>query len=242
MSAREHITLAFRGIEVLVQGLVAALLPTPERERFARPRELDAPRRSFELGLIQLAFGVGMFLFGGLAFMRPATADQSVMLLENWMPGLSTTHFRGLGVINWLAWFVFPGSWPFAYLALVGLARCTAFAVTREAVGEPVVWAGLRMWQKLRGRAARRARESRLGPLRPDRVLPGKGGDLFVLTCRDKPGWTPAVTIEIDDRFYRLVGADEREDGEWNVLVYRLREQGTETVIRGLVHYCPPDS
>jgi hypothetical protein len=225
----------------LFQSLVAALLPSPERERYARPREIDAPRGSFELGLLQGATGLAMFLMGGLAFMRPATAEQSMFLLENWFPGLSTTHFQSLGLINWFAWFLFPGSWPFAYLALVGLARCSAFAVTREAVGEPIVWLGLRVWQRVRGRAAHRAREKRLGPLRPDRVLPGKGGDLFVLSCRDKPEWTPAATLEIEDRFYRLVSAEERRDGEWSVLVYRLREHETEAVIRTLVHYRLPE-
>jgi hypothetical protein len=240
VNAREQIARAVRGIETQLQGLVAALLPTPERERFARPRELDAPRGSLELGLVQLAYGAGMFVFGGLAFMQGTTADSSTLLIENWTPGLNTTHFQGLGLINWIAWFIYPGSWPFAYLGLVGLTRCTAFAVAREAVGEPVVWAGLRLWQRLRGRAAVKSRHSRLGPLRPDRVLPAKDGDLFVLCCRDKPEWIPAATIEIDDRFYRLVNTEERKDGEWDVIVYRLREQPVESVIRRLVHYRPP--
>lgn len=240
MGARDIVGLVARAIEVALQGAVAAMLPSPERERFARPREIDAPRWSLEIGLLQGAAGAGLFMAAGLAYTRPATTDQALILLRNWWPGLSTTHFQSLGLINWLGWCLSPASWPFTYLALVGLLRCTAFAIAREAVGEPVVWAAIRTYQHLRRVRAARSREARLGPLRPDRVLRGKGTDVLVLTCRDKPEWTPTATIEIGDRFYRLLAVRERQDGEWSVIVYGLREQEPQAVVRGLVHYRPP--
>jgi hypothetical protein len=185
--------------------------------------------------------GVALFMAGGLAFMRPATTDGSMTLLENWWPGLNTTHFQGLAILNWFAWFIHPMSWPFAYLALVGLARCVAFAISREAMGEPIVWAVLRVWKHARARSATRRRESRLGPMRPDRVLSGRGPDVFVVCCREKPEWTAATTIEIEGRFYRRVGVEERPDGAWSSIVYRLREAEIGAgVIRRLVRYEPP--
>jgi hypothetical protein len=239
--ARETIRWMARGVLRWVQGLGGALLPSPERERFARPRELDVARSSFALGVVQGFAGVGLFLFGGLAVMRPATTEGGMVLLENWFPGLSTTHFQGLALLNWLAWMVLPISWPFTYLAFVGLARCAAFAVTREAIGEPLVWAALRAGQAVGARFAARRRVSRLGPLRPDRVLCGRGPDLFVVSCREKPEWTAASTIEIGGRFYRLIGAEERPDGAWTSVIYRLREAEIGAgVIRRLVRYSPP--
>jgi len=240
-SARDTIRMLVQGPKLLLQGFWTALLPSPERERFARPRELDAPRWSLELGIVQMFGGIALFLAGGLAFMRPATTDGSMTLLQHWWPGLSTTHFQGLAILNWLAWFIHPASWPFAYLALVGLARCAAFAITREAVGEPIVWALLRARKFASTRSATRRRESRLGPMRPDRVLAGKGPDLFVVCCREKPEWTSASTLEIGGRFYRLVGVEERPDGPWDSIVYRLREAKIGAgVIRRLVRYEPP--
>jgi hypothetical protein len=238
---RETIGFLVLGSTRFVQGLWAALLPSPERERFARPRELDVSRSSLELGLVQMFVGVGLFLFGGLAFMRPATTEGGMLLLENWFPGLSTTHFQGLAMLNWFAWMILPVSWPFTYLALVGLARCAAFAITREAVGEPIVWVALRAWQVATARRATKQREARLGPMRPDRVLSGKGKDVFVLSCREKTEWTAASTIEINDRFFRLVGIDERPDGAWLSIVYHLREVEIGAgVIRRLVRYRLP--
>ncbi|MDX1387845.1 MAG: hypothetical protein R3344_01565 [Acidobacteriota bacterium] len=228
------------GIRNLAVGIVVAMLPSPERERLAREYYLDAPRWSVEVGLLQGFSGVTLFLLGGLAFMRPAATGQSMILIDNWFPGLSTTHFQGLGLINWLAWFLFPLSWPFAYLALVGLMRCVAFAVTREAVAEPIVWGALRFVQATRTRSAAACRDRKLGPPRPDRVEPGEGTDLVVYACREKEGWIPAATIAVGERYYRITSVEERPDGAWHAVVYRLREQHAGAIIRRFVEYSPP--
>lgn len=225
-------------------GSWCALLPSPERNRLAHEHEIDAPVWSFELGLFQALAGGTAFLVGGLEFMRPASGDQSLLLLRNWFPGLSTTHFQGLGLINWFAWFLHPLSWPLAYAALVGTTRCIAFATTREAVAEPVVWLALRSWQKTRATVARRSFESRLGPWRPDRLEtnPRDTREIAVVTCREKQAWSPVATVAIGERYYRLLGVERREDGEWLSLVYRLREQHPGGIIRRLVEYRPPSS
>ena len=222
-------------------GLWSALLPSPERERFARERGYDPPRWSIGIGLLELLFGTGLFVYGGLAFMMAGTGEQGMLLLENWQPDLSTTHFRGLGILNWIAWFFNPISWPFAYLALVGLTRCAAFGITREAVGEPLVWAVLRLQQTVRRRRDQRRLEDRLGPLRRDRVVTDAEFDLVVLSCREKPGWTETVTIEIDERYYRVAGVETRDDGAWQVVAYLLRERHPGSVIRRLVQYGAAD-
>jgi hypothetical protein len=232
-----HILAAFRNLGV---GLLVALLPSPERDRLARSHYLDAPRWSLEIGLLQGLAGVSLFIMGGLAFMRPAATDQSMILFEDWFPGLSPTHFQGLGIINWFAWFLYPVSWPLIYLALVGLARCTAFAVTREAVAEPVVWISLRTVQTIRARSTARANLARLGPDRPDRLVPGAANEIVVVTCRKKPDWTPAATVALGDRYYKVEAVEECPDGEWNALAYRLREQHESVIIRRYVEYNPP--
>jgi hypothetical protein len=222
---------------VVIYGLVVALVPSPDRERIARSHELDAPRWSFGLGLAQMGVGMALFLVLGLSFMRGATTEGSVSLIENWFPGLSTTHFQSLGLMNWLAWLVLPFSWPFSYVALIGLVRCVAFVATREAVAEPIVWTAVMLSRRLADRRRDRIRSAELGPLRPDRVLPVKDGVLIVLTCREKAEWTDTVTVEVSGRYYRVSGPEDRADGDWTVLCYTLRPQARGAIIRRLVRY-----
>lgn len=226
----------------LLAGAASALLPDRQRCDLARRYEIDPPRWSLALGLLQMIAGTSLFLAGGLAFLRPASADQSLLLLQNWRPDLSTTHFQGLGLINWLAWFLHPLSWPFGYLALVGVARSSAFAISREAVAEPIVWLTMEMVTGIRERSSRAAKLRRLGPARPDRLLErsGDGSRLIVLSSREKTDWTPAATIEIDDRYYLVMDVTERPDGNSFVLAYRLQETHPAALVRRLVRYRPP--
>jgi len=219
--------------------LLVALLPSPERDRYARDRGVDAPRWSFALGLVQMAVGTFVWFRGALAFIGAAADDQVWVLLENWWPGLSSTHLQGVGLVNWFAWCLHPVSWPFAYLGLTGLLRCAAFGIGREAVGEPVVWAGMRLTQAFARRRRARTREAELGPARPDRILERASGGVVVLTCREKPDWNELVTIEIGDRHFRLDGVEEVRDGSRLTIAYALRPEDPHAVIRRLVRYDP---
>jgi len=207
---------------------------------------LEWPRRtlqgSFALGLAQGGIGAALFVVFGLAFMRGISSDLSTVLLENWDPSLTSTHFRGTGLVGWLAWLVWPGSWPWSYLALVGLVRCLTFAITREPVGEPLLIPVIRLLQARRRRKAEQARCLELGPPRTDR-LQHSGGELLVISAREKPGWeTGSTTIEIDGRYFLVVGVEERFDGRWVSLVYRLRPADETAAIRRMVRYLPPST
>jgi hypothetical protein len=222
-----------------LRGLWVALLPSPEREACARRHGHDAPRWSLGFGFVQGGVGVALFVIGGLAFMRGSALVMSWGMLENWQPGMTTNDIRATGVIGWLAWFVCPLSWPPAYLALIGLARCSAFAITREAVGEPLVLAALRLAQAFRARRGLRRREEELGPVRPDRISVD-GGEIVVMSSREKSGWEVEATVEVRGRYYRLAAIEELTEGDLKTIAYRLRETSSGNVIRRLVRYSPP--
>ncbi len=225
----------------LATGLAAALLPSPERERLARSRGVHVAPFSLLLGLIELALGILLFMAGGLAFMRGGATATSLLLLENWDPTLSTTHFQGAGLVNWLAWMLHPVAWLFASVALVGMARCVAYAATREAVPEPAVWALLRLWQAAGARLEEQRRRQAFGPERPDRLERRPDGGLMLFTQHERPDWNEDVTIEVEGRFYRLSGVEQRRHGPWAVLAYRLEEREASEVVRGLVRYRPSE-
>lgn len=223
----------------ILHGILCALLPAPERQRHAWRHGIDAPRWSLAFGLLQGGLGAALFIVFGLAFTRGVSGDLSTVLLENWDPSLTSTHFRGTGLIGWLGWLIWPGSWPWSYLALVGLVRCIAFAITREAVGEPIVVPLVRVLESRRRRRAEQARRLELGPPRADR-LQQSGGQLLVVSAREKRDWEPgSTTVEIDGRYFLVVGVEERFDGRWVSLVYRLRPADATAAIRRFVHYRP---
>jgi hypothetical protein len=213
-----------------------ALLPSPERDRLARRTGLDAPLCSFLFGLVEGGVGLTLYLWAGVAFMRASSMGVSMFLLENWWPGLTNTHMAGGAVVSWLVWLIHPISWPFAYLALVGLVRLCAFAITREAVGEPLLLLALRIVQSL-SRQRRERRELReMGPQRPDRVRrSGKGWE--IVSCRPKPGWDEIATVEIAGSYYSIADIRRRRDGAWVSLVYRLQPAHEQTIVRRLLRF-----
>jgi hypothetical protein len=225
----------------LLRGLLVALLPSPERDDLARDHGHDTPRWSLLVGLVQGPVGLALFFSGGLAFMRGSSVVMSWALLENWQPGLSTNDIRATGLVGWLAWFLNPLAWPAAYVALIGLARCLTFAITREAMGEPLVIAALRLTQAWKRRFRIRRREADLGPIRPDKLL-REGDNLVILACREKEGWRPAVTVEIKGRCYGLAGVEEVADGPHRAIAYHLAPLPPGALIRRLIRYSPPPS
>lgn len=227
-------------VQHVLRGLLAAMLPSPERERYARDRGLDAPRWSLAVGSGQIVAGSLAFMVAGLGFVRTGSVAGGLALLHNWQPGLSTTHVQGMGLIHWLAWFLHPASWPFSYISAVGLVRLVAFVATREAVGEPLVLAGMRIVQRRRSRKADLDFKKQLGPYRPDRVQPAGERELVVFSSREKPRWRETVTIEHRGRYYRCVAVGLEPDDRWQVLAYRLREEPPGAIIRRLVRYDGP--
>jgi hypothetical protein len=162
-----------------------------------------------------------------------------MLLLENWSPemNLSTEHIRGTGAIGLLVWFIHPLAWLLASIGITGTVRAVAFAVVREPVGEPLVWLVLRTAGLLR-RRTRRAVESRnLGPLRPDRLVWDAGCDLEIHSCRERPEWTEGMTLEVEERFFRLLGTRPGYQAPHHELVYRFAELDPNEVIRRRVSY-----
>lgn len=226
-----------------VLGLGSALLPDPERRRLAERTGVNPPRWSLLVGAVQVVAGLTLYVARGLAYMCPAMTEQGMLLLENW-DGLrdsghqvTNTMINWGGLLTWFAWNLQPEAWLYLAVLLIGIARCAAFAITREAVGEPAVWAGLRLGQLLRRRARARRRETALGPPRPDRFVPGRDGELVLLTTREQAAWNERVTIEVRGRFYRLERVEDRRDGPWMAIAYVLQEQPDEEVVRGIVLY-----
>ena len=177
---------------------------------------MNAPRWSLGVGLVQTAAGAFLLLWFGFS-----------RILQ--------------GPLHWIGWFLDPASWPLSYLTVVGLVRVTTWVSTREAVGDPLVLAGLRFVQRRRTHRDELQRRQELGPYRRDRLIVEDDGELVVLSSRVKAEWSDTVTIEHGGRYYKCVAVDLQPDGQWNALAYRLREEPRGAIIRRLVRYVGPD-
>lgn len=223
--------------------LLAALLPAAEREALVR-RGAEPLAWSVLLGLVEFFLGGAMLVADALAFFPPRADAAARRLLE--IAEMTPEEIRAhpevghVGAVIWLDWTLRPFTWLLASVALVGVTRLVAFGVTREVVGEPLVWLGVRAAQAV-GRLLHGSQDLlRFGPERPDQVIREPGADLAVLSCRPKPDWNERITIEIGERFYRLHRVEERQDGTWWVYAHLLQEAAPNEIIRALVRYTPP--
>jgi len=196
---------------------------------------------SFFLGLAEFFAGAPLLISNGLDTFK-ALADGNADYVVNHMDPRLLNSFEaklavvGSGPILWLTWALNPLTWLLASIPLVGIARMVAFATARDAVGEPLVWLPLRLAQGL-GRLLRKSEKRlRFGGERPDRLV-REGSGVVILSSRPKPDWNERVTIEIEERFYRLRKAEERQVGNAWAYAYVLEEAGPHEVIRALVRW-----
>jgi len=220
-------------------GLLAALLPDPERRRWER--SVSVPFWSLVLGVACLVGGFGLTLDDALTFFQEESVRATGVFLEQTDPHEFNDPDRRLafywsGMFVFVLWLAQPKTWLLLYVTLTGGARCVVYGVGDQALGDPMVWVGLRLaqWVKRRGDAASLA--ARRGPSRPDRLF-WEGDDLVLLTTCERPGWNDHVSIEVEGRFFHLGAIEERQVGAFFSLAYRLWEQGANEVVRGLVRY-----
>lgn len=223
-------------------GLLAALLPAPERDDLVR-RGAEPLAWSVILGLVELFLGVLLLVSDALAYFQSLADAAAAQIVEMDPRKLAANPgFGHVGAVIWLSWATEPFTWLLASVALTGMVRLVTFGVTREVVGEPIVWLAVRIVQAVQRRLQGSRDLLRFGPERPDKVIRSPGGGLVVLSCRPKPDWNDRITIEIEERFYRLRGLEERQDGTWWAYAHLLREAADNEIIRGLIRYEPPAS
>jgi hypothetical protein len=228
-----------QALRSVLTGLFAALLPDPERRRYER--RVHVAFWSLLIGLVSLIGGFALTLDDALGFFQEESVRATGLFLERTDPRDFNDPDRKLalywsGMFVFVLWLAQPKTWLLFYVTLTGGARCLVFGVADQSLGDPAVWACLRIFQLLEGRIDAASRAARRGPQRPDRLF-WEDGDLVLLTIREQEGWNEYVTIEVGERFFHLGGVEERQVGSFFSLAYRLWEQGPNEVVRGLVRY-----
>jgi len=226
-------------LRLVILGVTAALMPSPEGQRLANRWGVDAAAFSIVLGFVEAAGGGLLWFFGGVAAVTGTSPLLGMTLLENWFPGLDPVHFMGAGLLALATWLVHPLAWLLALIGLTGAVRIIAFVANREAVGEPVVWAVVRLGQlTIRGTRTKR-RVGDLGPPRPDRLQYEGISGLRIVSSRDRPEWGDGTTLEVDGRFFAYVGASDVRDGMYGAVRYEFTELEPNEVLRNPQPYRP---
>jgi len=226
----------------LLAGVLSALLPVEPRAAVVRRYGVDPPFWSGLLGVVE-ALGGALWLVDDYLRRVRGLVDQGVdaALAAGFEEHpADTLAVMWSGSFAWLRWLTSPLT-LFVVLAMItGAVRLVSFGLNREAVGEPLMWLGWRVWRGLRRSGLAAEHAVRFGPARPDRVLPTDDGGLLVLTSAPRPEWNELVTIEVGERFFRLAEVGEHRDGGLLWHSYRLREEDSSAVIRALLLYEPP--
>jgi hypothetical protein len=229
----------------LLAGPLSAVVPEPVRRDLVSRYGVDPAGWSCLIGVVEL-FGGGLWLLDDFLVrirgLVDANATVAVAAAERGR--LSSEQALAVswsGSLAWLEWLLSPLTLLVGSLVLTGIVRLVAFAITREAVAEPLAWLGWRAWRAFAVAPAQKALElQRFGPARPDRVLAQENGELIVLTARPRPEWNELIAIEVEDRFFRLVEVSERQEGRFRWYAHHLEELPPGAVLRGLVRYEPP--
>jgi hypothetical protein len=225
--------------------LLATVLPAAERAELARLYGAEPHRWSLALGFVELFLGAKLLIANGFAYFEAQSAAIAGYVVDHVDPHQLASFDKRLaftwsGSVMWLTWALRPLTWLLLSITVVGVARLVAFAVDHDAVGEPLVWLGLKVARALRRAAAALRRRQRYGPDRADLLLHERGCDLVVVSCRPKTQWNERITLAIGPRFFRLLAHEERPDRGFTAHAYRLKEADPSEVFRGLVRYEPP--
>ena len=231
-----------RDVGLVVLSLAAALLPVRDRERLRQKYPIGLNGATFFAGLVQILVGGPAWAYGFLVYAERLADFQTAAVGMNVEPSESVSILTLAGPLTFLSYLLSPVGLLLGYVTVTGVLRLVVLVSVREPMGDPVLCFVFWGARSLRRESVRRARLARLGPERPDRILKGAGSDLVVVSCREKPGWNDLVTIRAGDRFYRLVGVEERQDGRHRAIAYFLNEADANEVVRGLVRYEMPDA
>ena len=232
----------FDGLVALLAGVLSALLPAEPRAAVVRRWAVNPPFWSALLGVVE-ALGGGLWLVDDYLRRVRMLVDQGVDAAlaagfeDHPADALAVTWS---GSFAWLRWLTSPLTMLLVLAVVTGAVRLVSFALNREAVGEPLVWLGWRLWRGVRRSGLAAEHKVRFGPSRRDRVLPTDDGGLLVLTSEPRPEWNGLVTIGVGERFFRLAEVGERREAGQLWHSYRLREENPSAVIRALLLYEPP--
>lgn len=173
---------------------------------------------------------------------RPPSAD--TVSDREW--GRMFVTASGLSLFTFI--FLTPAGWASTYLGLSGVWRAAAAAVD-DPFGDPILTGLdlllLRIARRRRAQVAQHRRESLEGPDVPDRIVRGSligmaDTEVVIVSSRRKPLWDTGTVVDAGDRWFRVVGIEERTiQGRLRTL-YRLNEHRDHEVFRRPVRYDIP--
>jgi len=158
---------------------------------------------------------------------------------RRWWPLQKDEDLRGPAMISGLIEFLL-GANPLApsyFLLAEGAVRFLAAVSSRQVLPTLI----LQVFAWIGEAREKKQMAAQLGPLVPDRIERGQGKlwDLRVLSCREKPHWSPFMTIRFEDTFYQMF-EQEISDGP-RKFAYLLRKQPETRLVVVVFEYDPRD-
>jgi hypothetical protein len=222
--------------------LTALVVSTfPERAKHSGwPAVYASPAAHAFGGWVETLVSAGLFVVGFLRYVQGFVNGPGWAYLSHKPGTLGYGDFFGMGALGYVSYLLTPIAWVTVYCFAEGILRALDAAFSQRMLGVTLVvlpWRAL-LAARAAGKRARLA--GRLGPERPDEVVPGEEDSavaLSIFTSREKP-WADQQVLEYRDDFYQVTGKQLVPRGRYHMYRYELRRFEHGEVIRGvLVRY-----
>jgi hypothetical protein len=214
--------------------MIVSLLPKQYRSWWSGSASADFHRATILSGAVQALGCSGLYIVRYLYFMDYRLGTIAKAAIAKAADGVGGSPAAGFA--STVEYVFSPFSMLLAYLAVEGVLRLFAAAVTEETAGTlPLYLAG---W--VIGRVQARRADRALGERMKDEVhrFVGIDYDLGIASSRPKK-WDRMLTIEFEGKNYELY--DQKPGAAPRPYIYLLKEISRSRVIRGLHRYRPDE-
>jgi hypothetical protein len=223
----------------LVAGAVLAFLVAllPERVK-ADPRFQPYSLRGAHItsAVVELfACGV-LFATGLVGYMTSYTESLARRLTA---APMDQAQMAGVTLFGFVTYLTTPRGWICGYGIAEGFVRVITSVLTEARTGIGPLWLAFKVMDRLGSSMDRRELEQKLGPERPDEVVPASesGSGMLEIFSRNRKEWSDRQALEYRQVFYMLASRALVRRGAHHVHLYRFRPMKPGEIVRGTVVY-----
>lgn len=192
-------------------------------------------------GAVETFAAAGLFIAGVIAYVTSFARGPGWEFLSS-RPTTTFFDWAGVGALGFWSYFFTPSGMFFVYCLAEGMVRTFEVLLTGRKLGVAAISVPWRLAEWIAARSARVQLAAKLGPARPDEVVPPEqspAGTLEIYSVEEK-GWSERQVIEYGEDFWILAGTRLVPRSGYHAWRHRFLPLEDREVLRGrIVRYDP---